>query len=66
MTSFRWWLFKRLSAIGWRICPEPHRSRLQSVMPTWEHARTMWEIVERERQRDGVPSPAPLRSRRAG
>lgn len=36
MTSFRWWLFKRLSAFGWRVCPEPHRSRLQSVMPSWD------------------------------
>lgn len=35
MTAFRWWLFKRLSAFGWWICPEPHRYRLQSVMPTW-------------------------------
>lgn len=36
MTQLRWWIFQRLSAIGWRICPEPHRSRLQNVTPTWQ------------------------------
>lgn len=35
MTELRWWLFRRLSAFGWWICPEPHKSRLQSVMPQW-------------------------------
>ena len=30
MIAIRWWFFKRLSEIGWRICPEPHRSRLQA------------------------------------
>lgn len=35
MKSFRWWLFKRLSAFGWWICPEPHKSHLQAVMPRW-------------------------------
>lgn len=40
----RWWLFKRLSSLGWWICPEPHKSRLQSVMPTW-------------RQVDSAPNP---------
>lgn len=50
MRAFRWWLFKRLSAVGWRICPEPHRSRLQSVMPTWGEC----------------DAPAPLRSRKEG
>lgn len=36
MAEFRWWLFKQLSALGWWICPEPHKSRLQSKMPTWK------------------------------
>ncbi len=36
INSFRWWLFKRLSSLGWWICPEPHKSRLQAVMPSWE------------------------------
>lgn len=35
MIPFRWWLFHRLSELGWWICPEPHKSRLQSVMPRW-------------------------------
>lgn len=35
MARFRWWLFKATSNIAWRICPEPHRTRLQSMMPTW-------------------------------
>lgn len=30
MHRIRWWLFKRLSKIGWRICPEPERSDLQA------------------------------------
>ncbi len=36
MTEFRYWLFKKISAIGWRICPEPHRSNLQRGVGTWE------------------------------
>lgn len=35
-TAFRWWLFKQLSALGWWVCPEPHKSRLQRAMPTWK------------------------------
>jgi hypothetical protein len=35
MSAFRWWLFKHLSSFGWWICPEPHKSRLKSHMPTW-------------------------------
>lgn len=31
----RWWLFKRLSALGWWVCPEPHKSQLQTIMPQW-------------------------------
>jgi len=38
-TAFRWWLFHRLSEFGWGICPEPHKSRLQAAMPTWEDVR---------------------------
>lgn len=36
MNAFRWWLFKQLSWIGWAICPEPHRTNLHAVMPTWK------------------------------
>ena len=39
MRELRWWLFKRLSALGWWICPEPHKSRLQAAMPTWDDLR---------------------------
>jgi len=35
MNAIRWSLFKALSAISWRVCPEPHKSRLQSVLPQW-------------------------------
>jgi hypothetical protein len=33
---FRWWLFKRISDVGWRICPEPHRANLQRYSPNWQ------------------------------
>ena len=36
MIAFRWWLFKRMSELGWRVCPEPHKSRLQMVLPQWD------------------------------
>lgn len=36
MSNLRWWLFRRLSALGWWICPEPHKRNLQKVMPTWD------------------------------
>jgi hypothetical protein len=36
----RWWLFRRLSSLGWWICPEPHKSHLQSVMPTWRQVES--------------------------
>lgn len=36
MTAIRWWLFKRLSDIGWEICPEPHKSNLLARMPSWD------------------------------
>lgn len=39
MREVRWWLFKRLSELGWWICPEPHKSRLQAAMPTWADLR---------------------------
>ncbi len=35
MNWLRWHTFRFLSWIGWKICPEPHRSRLQAAMPTW-------------------------------
>lgn len=35
MKRFRWRLFKGLSWIVWRICPEPHRSIIQQRTPQW-------------------------------
>jgi len=35
MKKLRWWLFRRLSELGWWICPEPHKTNLQTLMPTW-------------------------------
>lgn len=32
MSAIRWWLFKRLSRLGWWICPEPRRSALQQAV----------------------------------
>lgn len=40
MTTLRWKLFKLLSAIGWRICPEPHRARIYGSM-TFD--KDMWK-----------------------
>lgn len=31
-----WQIFKFLSWVGWKVCPEPHRTRLQSMSPTWK------------------------------
>jgi hypothetical protein len=40
MTNFRWWIFKRLSSLGWWICPEPHRTNLQRATVSWaEYAK---------------------------
>ncbi|RRY22071.1 hypothetical protein EGJ57_04700 [Brucella anthropi] len=36
LNELRWQLFKALSWIGWKVCPEPHRTRLQQVTPTWK------------------------------
>lgn len=46
LVSLRWWLFKKLSALGWWICPEPHKSRLQSVTPSWKQMHDWWGISE--------------------
>lgn len=35
ITKIRWWLFKQISVIGWKVCPEPHRTNLQIRMATW-------------------------------
>lgn len=35
MNRIRWAIFCALSVIGWRICPEPQRSALFRLMPTW-------------------------------
>jgi hypothetical protein len=31
VTAIRWWLFKRLSALGWWICPPPHKENLKAI-----------------------------------
>lgn len=36
IVRLRWWLFHRLSELGWWVCPEPHKSNLQSIMPQWK------------------------------
>jgi hypothetical protein len=36
----RWWLFKRLSELGWWVCPEPHRFNLKSV---WGAKMNAWQ-----------------------
>ena len=36
MNWLRWQTFKFLSSVGWAICPEPHRSRLQAILPQWD------------------------------
>lgn len=47
LAPLRWWMFKRLSAFGWWICPEPHKSRLQSALPTWDDVRASLKQEER-------------------
>jgi hypothetical protein len=44
MTRLRWQLFKIISAIGWWVCPEPHRTNLQAGIPTWEQTD---DLIER-------------------
>lgn len=39
MTWLRWRIFKLLSWIGWRVGPEPHRSRLHQSMT---YDKEMW------------------------
>jgi len=39
MNKLRWWLFKKISRIGWAICPEPQRTELYMNMrfdPNWK------------------------------
>jgi hypothetical protein len=31
MRGFRWWLFKRLSVLVWRVCPAEDRKRLAVI-----------------------------------
>lgn len=35
ITVIRWQLFKWISAIGWMVCPEPHKTNLQKHMNDW-------------------------------
>lgn len=46
VTTLRWWLFKRLSDLGWYICPEPNKSRLQQALPTWDHLKEAIEVIQ--------------------
>lgn len=39
MNAFRWWLFKQMSWVAWKVCPEPHRSNLQAQTPQWKDIR---------------------------
>ncbi len=51
MSAFRWWLFKRLSSLGWYICPEPHRTNLQRATVSWpEYAKKYPENRRTRRQ----------------
>ena len=44
MNTIRWWLFKKLSALGWWVCPEPQRSTLNTVFDaTWQEVRAILE-----------------------
>lgn len=43
MNAIRWWLFRRFSSIGWAICPEPQKSDLQRVMPSWADCAEAWK-----------------------
>lgn len=36
INKIRWQLFKAMSWVGWKVCPEQHRTRLQKGMPTWK------------------------------
>lgn len=50
----RWWLFKKISRVGWAVCPEPHRSKLYQSM-SFDNA--MWKDT-------GVPPHSLSRSTR--
>ena len=43
MSGLRWWLFKRLCPLVWRICPQPHRDCLFGSM---SFDRDMWTSPE--------------------
>jgi hypothetical protein len=51
MVAIRFWLFKRISAVGWWVCPEPHKSNLLR--------RMSFDAVHGER---AIKSTAPVRS----
>lgn len=36
LNNLRWWLFVQLSHVGWKLCPEPQRSRLHRGIGTWD------------------------------
>lgn len=40
---FRWWLFKKISALGWWVCPEPHRSALQFEAWSWDRYQAAFD-----------------------
>jgi len=58
MNAFRWWLFKKLSRVGWAICPEPQRTRLYQSMKidttVWTaHQMANWHDYTPPAQEDG-------------
>lgn len=48
MDGMRWTIFKLLSRLGWWICPEPHKTNLQRVMPSWESLERNADYIEAE------------------
>lgn len=60
MNKFRWWLFKKLSQLGWWVCPEPHKSRLQSHMPTWSELPDDFVFASRHNDETGECEPIDL------
>jgi len=44
LIRLRWWMFCRLCALGWWVCPQSYRSHLQASM-TFD--KTMWDDPDR-------------------
>lgn len=49
MMRFRWWLFMKLSVVGWWVCPEPYRSVMHRLFDLrWEEVDKALKEGERE------------------